>query len=359
MIIKKKKYNLKFLYIFFIIVSLNIFFFSTEKIKAKSFDVENIDISRPFEINFNKNEVIDEGFEKAFFELISIIVKSTERKKIGKIQLNEIKGMIESFSIKEEKFIDEIYYVNLGVSFNKKKIFSYLEKKNIFPSIPINKNFLFIPIIIDEAKKDLLIFENNRFFDKWNKDLQNKYLINYILPTADLEDIKIIKENYENIEEYNFKEIISKYSLDNSIIALIFKYDKGIRVLSRISNGDDVVLKNQFYENKNVSNEKQTEDLIIDLKLTYEDYWKEVNQINTSIKFPLNIQVKNRDKNKILNFEKNLNDIDLIYDYYITKFDSDFTYYQIIFNGAPNIFLKKMKEKNLNFDTQNKIWSLE
>ena len=62
--------------------------------------------------------------------------------------------MIESFSIKEEKFIDEIYYVNLGVSFNKKKIFSYLEKKNIFPSIPIKKKFLFIPIIIDESKKD-------------------------------------------------------------------------------------------------------------------------------------------------------------------------------------------------------------
>ena len=29
--------------------------------------------------------------------------------------------MVEKFSIKEEKFIDEIYYVNLGVSFNKKK----------------------------------------------------------------------------------------------------------------------------------------------------------------------------------------------------------------------------------------------
>ena len=48
----------------------------------------------------------------------------------------KLKGMIESFSIKEEKFINEIYYVNLGVSFNKKKIFNYLEKKNIFPSIP-------------------------------------------------------------------------------------------------------------------------------------------------------------------------------------------------------------------------------
>ena len=359
MIIKKKKYNLKFLYIFFITLSLNIFFFSTEKIEAKSFDVENIDISRPFEKNFNKNEVIDEGFEKAFFELISIIVKSTDRKKINKIKLNEIKGMIESFSIKEEKFINEIYNVNLGVSFNKKKIFNYLEQKNIFPSIPINKKFLLIPIIIDEVKRDLLIFENNKIFDLWSQDLQKNHLIEYILPTEDLEDIKMIKENYENIEQYNFEKIISKYNLDNAIVALIFKYDKGIRVLSRISNGDNVILKNQFYENKDISNNKQTEDLIKDLKMMYEDYWKQVNQINTSIKYPLKIQVKNKNKNKILKFEKNLNDIDLIYDYYITKFDRDFTFYQIIFNGAPNVFLKKMKEKNLNFDTQNKIWSLE
>ena len=64
--------------------------------------------------------------------------------------------MIESFSIKEEKFIDEVYFVNLGVSFNKKKIFNYLQKKNIFPSMPVRKKILFIPVIIDENKKDLL-----------------------------------------------------------------------------------------------------------------------------------------------------------------------------------------------------------
>ena len=359
MIIKKKKYNLEFIYIFFIILSLNIFFFSTEKIEAKSFDVKNIDISRPFEINFNKNEVIDEGFEKAFFKLISMIVKSTDKQKINRIKLNEIKGMIESFSIKEEKFIKEIYYVNLGVSFNKKKIFSYLEKKNIFPSIPVSKKFLFIPIIIDESKKDLLIFENNKFFDDWNKNLENGYLIEYILPTEDLEDLRKIKENYENIEQYDFEEIISKYNLDQSIITLIFKYEKGIRVLSRISNGDNIILKNQSYENKDISNEVQRFELISDLKLMYEDYWKQVNQINTSIKFPIKIKVANKDRKKIMNLEKNLSDFDLIYDYYITKFDKDHTFYQIIFNGAPNIFLKTLEEKDLNFDTQNKIWSLE
>ena len=98
--------------------------------------------------------------------------------------------------------------------------------------------------------------------------------------------------------------------------------------------------------------------MIKDLKIIYEDYWKQVNQINTSIKYPLNIKVKNDKKNKILNFEKNLSDIDLIYDFYITKFDKNFTYYYIIFSGTPNIFLKIMEEKKYNIDTQNKIWSL-
>ena len=88
------------------------------------------------------------------------------RKIIKKIKLNQIRGMIESFSIKEEKFIDEIYYVNLGVSFNKKKILNFLEKKNIFPSIPAKKKFLFIPIIIEENKENLLVFSNNKFYDE-------------------------------------------------------------------------------------------------------------------------------------------------------------------------------------------------
>ena len=145
---KNKIFHLKILYIFFIILSLIIFFFSTSKANSKAFEVDDIDISKPFEINFDKNEVLNEGFKKAFYELISLIVNSKDKEKIVKVNLNEIKGMIESFSIKEENFINEIYNVNLGVSFNKKKVSKYLEKKNIFPSIPKRNRFLFIPILI-------------------------------------------------------------------------------------------------------------------------------------------------------------------------------------------------------------------
>ena len=89
---------------------------------ARAFNIDNIEISRPFEINFDKNEIINEGFKKAFNELILLVVQTIDQEKTKNIRLNEIKGMIESFSIKEEKFIDEIYYVNLGVSFNKKSL---------------------------------------------------------------------------------------------------------------------------------------------------------------------------------------------------------------------------------------------
>ena len=74
MITKYKISHSKFLYIFFIFLSLIIFFFSTTKVEGKAFEINNIEISKPFEISFDKNSVIDEGFRKAFSELISLIL---------------------------------------------------------------------------------------------------------------------------------------------------------------------------------------------------------------------------------------------------------------------------------------------
>ncbi len=153
MITKYKILKLKNLYIFFLILSLKLFFFSTTNSEVKAFEINNIEISKPFEINFNKNRVIDEGFNQAFLKLILLIVSSSDQKKINNIKLNEIKGMIDTFSIKQEKFINEIYHVNLGVSFNKKKVFKYLEKKNIFPSIPIKKKFYLFQLLLMKIKE--------------------------------------------------------------------------------------------------------------------------------------------------------------------------------------------------------------
>ena len=202
----------------------------------------------------------------------------------------------------------------------------------------MKKKLLFIPIIINENTKDLMIFNDNKIFDEWNKQVQSFHLIEYILPTEDLEDLNLVKKNYDNIERYNFEEIINKYDLKDSIIALLFKNESEVRILSRLSMNDEVILKNLTFSKIDIENDQDTKNIIKDLKIIYEDHWKNLNQINTSIKLPLKVKIRNLDSMKISNFEKILHASDLIYEFYITKFDKDFTYYQILFNGTPNIF---------------------
>ena len=353
---KKKHFNI---YIFFVFLSVVIFFFSTTKVNSKGFFIDNIEVSKPFELNFNKNRVIDKGFNKAFYELISLLVMSKDREKINLIKLNEIKGMIESFSIKEEKFVDEIYYVKLGVTFNKKKIFNYLTQKNIFPSMPNKIKFLFIPIIIDEKKRDLKIFDNNQIYNEWNNDLKSFHLIEYVLPAEDLEDLNLIKKNYEIIEKYDFKEITKKYFLKNSIITLIFINDNEVRILSRITNKNDIKLNNKTFSGVDLKNLNQRKEIINELKNFYEDSWKKINQINTSIKLPLTIKISTKDNFKISKFERTLSKIDLINNFFIYKFDNDFIYYQIVFNGTPSVFLNLMSDKKFMINTDNKLWVLK
>ena len=352
-------YFLSRLYSFFYILSLIIFFFSTTEVRAKSFEINNIEISKPFKSNFDKNKVIDSGFEKAFLQLIYKLTKSADYKNFGSTRLNEIKSMIETFSIQEEKFINQEYFLTLGVSFNKKKIFNYLEKKNIYPSQIKKEKFLFIPIIIDEGINDVIIFSNNPIYNRWNTDIKTYELIDYLLPSEDLEDYNLIKNNLDNIETYDFGEITKKYFLKSYIISLIFRSENEIRVLTKIYNEKNEIIKNNSFKNLDLNNDK---DLIFfrnNLKNLFEDTWKKINEINTSIKLSINIKIKNDNLRKSNRFETDLLDIELVNDFSIQKFNEDFIFYEILFNGTVQNFINIMKNKNYNLNTEKKIWTIE
>ena len=173
-----------------------------------------------------------------------------------------------------------------------------------------------------------------------------------------MEDINLIKNKSNDIENYNFEKIIEKYFLDHSIVALIFKKNKETKILSKISIKDKKIIKNNSFSDFDFRNKNEINLLIGQLKMIYEDLWKDYNQINTSIRFPLLVKVNNKDLDISSKFEKILNEIDLIGKYSINKFDKEYIYYEILFNGSPKNFLTIMKNKNYNFDTQKKIWVL-
>tara|TARA_B100000989_G_scaffold34777_1_gene22144 strand:+ start:34 stop:1113 length:1080 start_codon:yes stop_codon:yes gene_type:complete len=351
--------KLRKLYIFFVFLAVLNIFFSTGIIHAKTFSVNDVELSTPFEINFNKNEIIDEGFVQAFNQLILSIVQSKDHQKLKQISLNQIKSMVETFSIKEEKFIDEVYFIKLNVSFNKKIIFDLLETKNIFPSLPLKKNIIFIPIILYENGNQIKMFSENTIYNLWNSNINNYNLLNYVLLEEDLEDLNLIKKNIENIENYEFSEISKKYNLESYIVSIFFIGSDQVRLLSKISFDNEKTLTNTIIKNINFNSTTEINKLIETLKISFEDYWKSHNEINTSVKLPLTISVKNNDNIKIYQFEKKLSDLDLINNFYIYKFDNKNNIYKIIFNGTPDKFFKVMKNNNYEFEIVNKIWVMK
>ena len=357
--IKKKLNNSNKLYIIFFsfVLFINIIF--STSLNASLFKISDLEISEPFELNFNKEKVIEKGFIEAFHELISMITTSGDKKKIVDTEIMIIKGLIDSFTMSNERFINNKYYVNFDVNFNKKNILGFLEKKNIFPSIPQKKNLLLIPIIVDLQLDKILLFTNNVFYEKWNKNNERFYLLNYLLPSEDLEDVNLLLQNSKSIEDYDFKEIIKKYDLNDFIITIIYKNNNDLKILSKIQLNQFLKIDNQTYENIELSNEKDLELVLTNLKISYENYWKNINQINTSIKLPLTIAVNAIKHEKIRMLENSLNELDLVSSFEISKINNQNIYFKIIYNGSPNQFLNDMKNKNIIIMNQNQIWEVQ
>ena len=354
-----KLVKLKNLYIFFLFLALLNIFFSTANSNAKTFLIPEIEISSPFNEGFDKNEIINESFVKAYNELLLSTVQSIDVKKLKNVSIKQIKGLVETFSITEEKFINEVYYLTLDVSFNKKNFFDLLESKNVFPSLLIKKKLMFIPIIVDEDTNEILLFSENQLFKFWNKKKKKYHLLDYILPNEDIEDFNLIKRNVKNLENYDFNEITKKYNFNDYIIMIIFKNSQGIRVLNKIVFDKNKNIKNFKFKNMNLKNFDNLNKFIEDQKLVFEDYWKLKNQINTSIKLNLTISVDNSNNIKINQFEDYLSNIELIYNFNIFKFDNKKIVYRIIFNGTREKFLEIMKSKNYYIQIKNKVWVLQ
>ena len=355
--IKKKLNKLNNLYIIFFSTLLFINIFFVNNLNANSFKITSLEISEPFELNFNKQKVIDKGFREAFLELISKITTTGDKRKIEKTSLKTIKKLIDSFTMSNERFINNSYKVNFDVNFNKKNTLVFFEKKNIFPSIPKAKDLLLIPVLVDVQQDEIFLFNKNIFYEKWNKNSERYFLLNYLLPSEDIEDVNLFIQNSTSIEDYNFEEIVTKYDLKDFIITILYRNNNDVRILSKIRLNNTLKIDNQKFTD--IESLEDIDLLINDLKNIYENYWKNINQINTSIKLPLTIFLNSKKYKKIQVLENTLNEIDLVSNYEITKFDSENIFFKIIYNGSPNKFIDDMKDKNIEIITKYQTWTIE
>ena len=351
-----KLLRLQKVYIFFISLVLFIIFFSTTYLYANTFRVSDIEISSPYDLKFKKSRVIDDGFQISFSNLLSMITTSGDKDNIKNFSIKELKAMIDSFTISDEKFINNEYSAKLETTFNKKKILNFLEKQNIFPSIPVINQVLLIPILVDIETDSIHLFNDNIFYDNWNKIKKNYQLLDYLLPTEDLDDLNKLQKISYSVETYDFANLIKKYDLKDYIILIIYKNKSEVKILSKINLNNSLKVNNQKYLKINLANKKDLNKIIKNLKNIYEDEWKKNNEINTSIKLPLTILIDAKDYKKISELEETLNSIDLISDFYILKFNSQNIQYKIIYNGSPKTFFNDMSNRNIDLTMENNVW---
>ena len=354
-----KFYKLLNVYIYFILFSLLIVFFSTTYSNANAFKVSDIEISSPFELNFEKNRVIDKGFQNSFSDLISMITTSGDRKKIKNVSIKEIKGMIDSFTISGEKFINNEYFANLETTFNKKKILKFLENENIFPSMPQRNKVLLFPILVETKDNNIYLFNSNIFYDRWNEQTNSYDLLDYLLPSEDIEDLIELQKKSKDIETYDFSNLIKKYDIKDNIILIIYKESNNIRTLSKINLNNTLKIQNKNYPKIDIVNEDDISNIVKSLKQYYEDQWKKNNEINTSIKLPITISINSKKNKKIIELEQVLDGMDLVSNFNILNFNSESIQYKITYNGTPNIFLNDMKKKNFELEMKNNIWTIK
>jgi len=354
-----KLLRLQKVYIFFISFVLFIIIFSTTYLNANAFRVSDIQISSPFELNFKKSHVIDAGFQTSFLDLLSMITTSGDKNKIKKITIKELKGMIDSFIISDEKFINNEYFAKLETTFNKRKILNFLEKENIFPSIPIKNKVLLVPVLVNTENENIYLFNSNPFYKKWNDIKNNHQLLEYLLPSEDLEDLNKIQEMSNSIETYDFLNLIKKYDLKDYIISIIYMNKNDIKILSKINLNNSLKINNQKYSKIDLNDERDFNKILKNLKNTYEDEWKKNNEINTSIKLPLTISINSKDYEKITNLEVALTSIDLISSFYILNFNNKNTQYRIIYNSSPKTFFNDMHKQNFDLIMENNVWTIK
>ena len=99
--------------------------------------------------------------------------------------------------------------------------------------------------------------------------------------------------------------------------------------------------------------------MIFELKNLYEDEWKKLNVINTSIQLPLTFSLSSKNYDNIQLFEKTLEDLDLVSNFMVLSFNNSDIFYKVIYNGSPDKFFNEIESSGLKIEKNNETWKIK
>ncbi len=338
------------------ICSILIILFKTGNVLSDNniFNVNNVEINK--EISLNKEKLANRAFQKGFKELINRLLLEEDYKKISTINLQEIKKLISYYQIKSNETEKNKNLISYNIFFDKEKIHNFFYQNNILYSDIINTSMIIFPLLISD--KQYFIYSKNYFYENWNKE-NSKDLIQYVLPSENIESIQTIKLNKDSIYKINMKDFFKGYNLDNMAFITIEINQNIAKVFLNTTIANKKLNKNLLINNSNFNEKQFNEKIISEIKNEIRDLIKSQNLIDVRVPSFLNAEIKLKKQNNLVEFKNRLEKIDLIDSFYVQELNKGYVLVKIKYLGKINKIIEKLKDQNIEVKMKDGQWQLK
>ena len=340
------------------IIIILIVFFKTETLFSKNnlFNVNNIQIEKNDKIT-NK-ALANLAIKKGFNQLITKILLKKDSDKLSDLNFSIIKQLVTYYQITDvtdKKNNDE--FVNFNITFDKEKIHDLFYKRGILYSEISNNELYVLPILIKE--NEIFIFNNNYFYENWNT-IHNDDLIEFILPLENIEIIKNINDNKDNLINLNMTKLFQEYSNKNFALILIES--------NQINNGK-VYIKTTVQEKKiskrldvkrqNLKATQFYEKIIFEIKKELINIVKSNNLIDIRTPSFLNTKLKLDKNSNLVELNSRVKNIETVENIYVQDFNKDYINLRIKYLGKLDKLINELKNENINLQLINDQWIIK
>ena len=340
------------------IIIILIIFLKTETVLSENnlFNVNNIELEKKDKIS--NNTLTNKAIKKGFNQLIAKILLKEDIVKFSNLNSKSIKELVSYYQISnltDEENNKEI--LNFSITFDKDKIHNLFFKKQILYSEIVDKELYILPIL--EKEDEIFIFNNNFFYDKWNK-IYTDSLIEFILPLENIEIIQNINKSRNDLINLEIDLLFPEYI--NKNIALIF-IEKGnaqngkIYIKARIEGkkiSKNIIIKKQ--DNETIS---LNEIIITNTKKELVNMIKSENLIDIQTPSFLIAKLDLNKKSNIVELNSRLKNIDLIEKVYVQEFNRDFMSLKIKYLGKLEKIINQLKNQNISLELINEQWIIK
>ena len=320
------------------------------------FNVNNIEIAKRNDLSSNK--LVNKGIKKGFEELIDKILLNEDKKKLAFLELSQIKDLVLYYQVakesennyKKEKLIFNIF-------FDKEKIHNLFFTKGIFYSNITNKNLYLLPIL--QREDDYFIFNQNFFYDNWNK-IYNTELLEFNLLLENIETIEKINVYRDNLVNLSLEDIFKEYQNENLALILIEEKNKNeieVFLKNKILNKD--IIKRIKFKRNNLNLDEMNNKVITETKKEIINIVKSQNLIDVRTPSFINVKLVVSKNNNLEELNKRLKKIDLIQRVFVQEFNNKNIFLRIKYLGKLEKIIKSLEDQDIILKLVEDEWRLK